>query len=180
MTQAVQAKLRWGAGGVAYETRFDWPTLGAVFGVLADTLDLNAVIKGGSASSVAFPSLDVVPVLGAFMVPGFGIDPAPLRWFEANSAPVPMGASVYFAVKPFARKLSVVGPFARDFVEVRWEDSSGTTIRVQAFRFPTAPAFGDMDVVLDVPSGASFVKITNAPLAPNAVTFLCEWKIGLT
>ncbi len=170
---ALQCVLGWGAGGAKWETRFDYPAAGATFGLCADRVDLNVQLRFASS---LYTTPGAVPVVGAFMVPGIAANPIPLWWMEAIRD-VASAGPVYFAVKPYARKLKLVAPgaSANDVWLVSWEDgAAGHTLSEDVV---IADAAG-MHAIIDVPSQATSVEIDNGGAAPQAL--FAQWQIGLT
>ena len=102
--RGLQLYLRWGSGGAAMETRFNYPVQGGTFGLTADSVDLSVLAPSGAPFT--YTSLNDVPQVGAWMCPGQAANPTPLRWPEGLSI-IPTGQSKYFAVKPFARQVEV-------------------------------------------------------------------------
>jgi hypothetical protein len=163
---ALVVKLRWGAGGVAWNTEFDYPAAGGVFGVTADNINIDVALKSDVAPYVLLAD---VPVVGAFMVEGQASDPSPLRWFE-GSAQVANGTSGFWAVKPYARKLHVTTIDAT-LTNIVWRDTVGNVLR--RHRLPAAP----VDIDIDVPGQATVVEVANGGAAVTA--YALEWKMGL-
>jgi len=171
-TEALQVKLRWGAGGVAFETRFDYPLVGATFGVTADLVDVNVGFRG--AAPTFADALDV-PVVGAFMVPGVAADPSPLRWFDVESGPLNSGytAVARWSVKPWARRVRVElfgAASTGNGVDIIFTDRNGTIVSQLRTACPLAQVF-------DVPAQAAILEVSHNEAA-NIVARV-EWYIGL-
>lgn len=171
-SMGMRVELRWGAGGFAGVTQFDYPAVGCAFGLTCDTVDLSVITPDPGAPAVY--TAETVPQVGAWMVEGIAADPSPLRWLEPvrNLA---AGTVRYFMVKPFARKLHMA--IAAASVIVAWHDRAGATLFSQAFEVDPATPGQFLDVVLDVPAQSVYVDIQN----PGAVDASCslEWQIGL-
>lgn len=187
----LQCTMRWGAGGVSFITQFDYPATGGVFGVTADTIDINVDVKG-STNVQTFMQPDNVPVVGAFMVEGVAADPTPLRWQE-NRGLVPVGGigAHFYTVKPFARKVRIVAPFdsltgggGGNQLYIQWMALVGpgpglgnvsTTVLVDT---ETAGLGGGINAVLDVPQGAQLM-LMNVLNGVQTNVFV-EWYIGFS
>jgi hypothetical protein len=166
---ALAMKLRWGAGGTSFETRFDYPVAGASFGVTADMVDLSALPRG-VIPTYANPGL--VPIVGAFMVPGVAADPSPLRWFDVASGLLSSAgiAVAMWSVKPYARRVRVEllgGPSAS--VDIIFEDTAGSIISQQRVAAPGT-------FIVDVPAQATILEVSNNT-ATN-ISVRVEWYIG--
>lgn len=161
----LRCALRWGAGGAAFQTEFDYPLQGVSFGIVADTLDLN-VAMGVDPTLYPFATVDAIPIVGGFMVPGHSPDPAPLRWCEPSNAAPGAGASVFWSVKPYARRVRV---------NVYNAGANSYTIQMSGYnRLIT----GDSDNVYDIPAGTRFLRFINGAGGPTVSA--PEWHIGLT
>jgi len=170
---ALQLNLRWGAGGVAFQTRFDYPQMGGVFGIIADHVTLDAVFRGGRTFPGGAPTPATTPVLGAFMVEGKVADPSPLRWLEKFQTLDAVG--IWWAIKPYSRavRISVVSAGAQNIL-VEFADSNGNVIRAESFAVPVTAG---VTVTYDLTSIATLVKLTADVETGSAVSV--EWKIGL-
>jgi hypothetical protein len=167
----MQVRLRWGAGGAAFETAFDYPAQGGSFSIAAEAVDLNVGFRNPVAAGYA--SADLVPIVGAFMVPGgYNAEPNPLRWREVPVTLAAVGVA-WFAVKPYARRLRITSFDAATRIDVQWADSGGATLQSRRFDLAGVGA----DILLDVPALATVVEIVNRG-AGNA-TYAPEWHIGL-
>ncbi len=169
----LQCIMRWAAGGVSYETRFDYPVAGGSFGVTADQLDLNVFIRPGQQLGI---EPEIVPVIGAWMVEGQAADPTPMRWAErpiiANAA-----STHYWSVKPYARKLHIVAPLTTLITGQFFAVSGiGATVGLREFRAQEPTAGAGVDTFVDVPAGAEIVSIVNSGSA--ASTIYAEWHMG--
>lgn len=171
LTAALQLYMRWGAGGVAYQTRFDYPAHGVIFAVTFDTMDLRAVVRG--EQSVLYATEDDVPNVGAFMVEGVPADPTPLAWQEAPGALALVGDSLFWSVKPYARRLRVSAPGSTR-ITVTFLDTQGAVV-FQESAVPVA-AGGTPVADVPVPVAATVVQVTNN--AGAAATAFLEWRIG--
>jgi hypothetical protein len=169
-SQALQVALRWGAGGAAFQTRFDYPIFGASFGLTADTVDLNVTLKN-PAFSTTYASLAVVPVVGAFMVEGVAVEPSPVEWFERLLVVGAAPQSRTWSVKPYSKQLLLTASgSAGGADQVVWVDSSNTIIEVVVL--PGDGTFG-----FDVPlSAVGIIYIKNG--AP-ATSVALRWQINL-
>jgi len=172
--------LRWGAGGCAFETLFNYPAGGGTFGVVADTLDLNVGFHGAALS---YGDLLDVPVLGAFMVEGTAADPTPLRWRElgdpglAGLVVIANGSDAFWAVKPYARRLRIITADQLTRYRVDWLDTASGLIVAHRFDIPAGETGNQAGVSLVVPATATVVRIVNNGAAPAA--YALEWEIGL-
>jgi hypothetical protein len=168
-----QCSLRWGAGGVAFTTRFDYPAHGAIFGLTADTLDLKF------SPDPAAGSISAVPQVGAFMVPGVAADPTPLRWLEPQRSLAAFPAAGFtrqWAVKPYARKLklAVTGAGVGGEFQINWTDTAGISLMIERY---TKTDTGEV-IVTDIPSMATIAFVAN--LSATLIDVVLEWQIGLT
>jgi hypothetical protein len=166
--------LRWGAGGTAFTTRFDYPVHGAIFGVTADTFDLRV-----HWSEEVVPE---IPDIGAFMVPGIAADPSPLHWLELLVLAVPPfpgpGNIIKWAVKPWAREVRVAvsnpAGLVIGAVQATWLNTSGAVVFSERLQIPNS----GQPFSLEVPGAATVLTIAN--LSVNSVDLFVEWQIGLT
>lgn len=169
---ALQVALRWGAGGTSFETRFDYPVNGCAFGLLADSVNVDVVVRGAPAPADT-PTLADVPVIGAFMVPGIAADPTPLRWRDVDSGLLNSAATAIarWSVKPYARRVRVEfqGPAANTFI--LFTDTAGVVLSQYV---NTAPGF----YIVDVPAQATLLEVNNNSAVNIAARV--EWYIGLT
>lgn len=176
---ALQMRIRWGAGGVRYQTAFDYPVAGGAFGVTADMVDIDVTLRSGIAQQAIDPSQ--IPVVGAFMVPGQAADPSPLRWLEADTA-IAQLAGASWSVKPYARQLRVD---ARGCTKatLAWFILSGAapnTQQLKAINLVEKTAGEGIAALVDVPAQAEIVgitAITNTGGTPTS--FFLEWYMGL-
>ena len=166
--QFLRCKLRWGAGGVAFVTEFDYPSTGGAFGVTCDQMDLTVE----SAIPFVIPIAEV-PVIGAWYVEGQAADPSPLRWREL-SAIIGAGAALSWAVKPYTRavRLGFSGRPAVGDTTIRFLDVDANVLWTERPDFAVNPL---SSIVLEVPAHASVMTI--ASVAGQAVTV--EWMAGL-
>lgn len=175
----LQCRVLWGAGGVRYAASFDYPAMGGVFGVTADTLDFNVALRNDGAQTAIAP--DQIPVVGAFMVEGRPADPTPLRWLElATSIAVNAGAS--WSVKPFARKLRVTAPGSQK-ATLAWLIVSGVpgnTAVIENTTLVETTAGQGIDAVVDVPAQAEIAGVTGITHTGGLPQFYTlEWRMGL-
>lgn len=173
---ALQVRLQWGAGAVRYETRFDYPQTGGVFGVTADQLNLDVIPKAEEGQSLSYATENDIPVVGAFFCEGAPADPTPMAWLEVPRTLV--GATdAWYAVKPFSKTVNVCSmsrviasvtiEFYNTVGDVLWSTSISQT------------ASDTLRVELDVPRQATLMRIANgAPLANQEI--VAEWGIGLS
>lgn len=165
----MQVALRWGAGGAAFLSRFDYPLAGATFGLTADTVDVNVVFRD---APLAYAAMAIVPVVGAFMVPGLAADPSPLRWYD-NPGIVAAGDSGYWSVKPYARRVRVLISAANAVDSyVAFREGIGGILMQQSL------IAGRHALEIPVPAQASVFEYFNNG-AVN-VSVQVEWQIGLT
>lgn len=166
--QFLRCRLRWGAGGVAFVTEFDYPSTGGAFGVTCDQMDLTV----DTVIPLPFPVADV-PVIGAWYVEGRAADPSPLRWREL-SAIINAGAALSWSVKPYTRavRLGFQGRPAAPDITITFVDVDGNTLWTERPDFAVNPL---SSIVLEVPAHASVMTI--ASVAGAAVTI--EWMAGL-
>lgn len=162
-------QLRWGAGGVAWQTMFDYPCNGAVFGVTADTLYLDVVPKAGTP--VLYPALANVPMVAAYMVEGRPANPTPLRYLDLTSTIV-TGQVTYWPVRPYARTIKLFCPAATaaSVVQLKWLTAGDLPIFEQQW-LATAQGF---QVELDVPPSAFAYSLTTTDALTNTVTPMSE------
>lgn len=176
VTSKLQCNLRWGAGGVSFLTRFDYPMAGATFGVTADSFDLDVFVQAPGGQQ-AIPAASV-PVVGGFMVPGIAAEATPLRWLDVT-AQVGVGLFADWSVKPYARRVRVIAP-TTDKVGISFITLNGASIVFvlgTTNRFETEAGAG-VDAVVDIPAGTEIVRLFNSSAAgPKAIT--PEWWIGL-
>ena len=181
---SLQLLLRWGAGGVAFETAFDYPFAGGVFGFTADTMDLNVGFRG--VAPVYGDPLDV-PVVGAFMVPGQVQDSAPLRWRELDPLgltgfiDIGAGNTASFAVKPFTRRVRISSPDATTRYRVVFVDANNATLWEENIAIAVGPGTAVLgqsppSSTLQVPAAAAVMTIVNNG---GASVWTVEWEIGL-
>ncbi len=166
--QFLRCALRWGAGGVAFTTEFDYPSTGGVFGVTCDQMDLTV----DTVIPLPFPQADV-PVIGAWYVEGYAADPSPLRWREL-SAIINAGAALSWSVKPYTRavRLGFQNRPAAPDVTITFADVDNNTLWTERPDFTVNPL---SSIVLEVPAHASVMTV--ASVAGAAVTI--EWMAGL-
>jgi hypothetical protein len=169
-----KCRLRWGAGGTAFETQFDYPQHGAIFGVTADTFDLVALFND--------PSVVVaVPDIGAFMVPGVAADPTPLHWLETSQGltVTPAAGSLRFwAVKPWARqvRISLASLGVGGEVQLSWLDTVGVAAYAAILAIPPGTTGSTFD--FEIPAVATVMALRG--LGPFIVQVSLDWQIGLT
>lgn len=169
---ALQLFVRWGAAGVSFETAFDYPALGGVFGITCDTVDVNVRVKG--PQPIAFADENEVPNVGAFLVEGTPADPSPMAWLESPASIVP-GNDVFYAVKPFSREVRIRTSGATRMT-IEWLNTAGTTL---ASRELTVVAPDDLFIVEPVPRQASVLRIV-VTTGSNPSAVYTEWGIGLS
>lgn len=169
-----KCELRWGAGGTAFTTRFDYPVHGCIFGVTADTFDLNVVWPPEVVAEV--------PDVGAFMVPGVAADQTPLHWLEPllagiAASPGPGNIGVW-SVKPWAREariaVSAPGGGAIGAVQVTWQNTAGAVV----FSERKAITASGEAFSVEVPGAATILRLANLGAVP--IDAFVEWQIGLT
>lgn len=173
---ALQCTVRWGAGGVSFYTRFDYPMMGGVFGLVADTFDLNVFVNVPSTQDGIPP--DQVPLVGAFMVPGVAQDKHPLRWLE-QKATIGAGDTAWWGLKPYAKKMHVVMPLATK-ATVQFASRNGAgggIVGLTSRTFVESPAGSGIDEVIDVPAASELVAVTNGG-GVGSLAFV-EWWMGL-
>ena len=168
----MQIALNWGAGGAAFQTRFDYPLAGATFGLTADTVDLNVTFRNGSPT---YASQGIIPVVGAFMVQGTAADPSPLRWAEEPRLALST-QTLYWTIKPYARKLLVQIGATHNGANsyLGWRDGIGGLFWQRWI--PTG--YGEYE--LDVPAQASVFEFYNDGAFVGGCPIGLEWRIGLT
>jgi hypothetical protein len=170
--------LRWGAGGVAGETRFDYPYAGCVFSIVADNVDLK-VIDPASATAT-YASQGQVPRFGAFMVPGTPGDVDPLTFGDVQSSTSQaIGQVAYWFIKPYARTVRInqllIANAAQAF-SVEILDGGGVPL-VASFRYLDT---GNGPPELPVPAGAEYLRVTNLTGGGGGQVFRPIWTIGLS
>lgn len=181
--KGLRVRLRFGAGGAAVVTMFDYPANGACFGVTADLLDIDVVPIDEDDPKV-YPSVETIPFVGAWFVEGNAADPSPLQWAEVPQL-LGEAAVLYYSVKPFARQLEITssgGNVDEGGLQVDWHDTDGALVKRE--NIPNVPQFvgqavggGNCYARLEVPSQATYCNIGNGNTA--TVTMLATWKIGL-
>lgn len=178
VTSKLQALLRWGAGGVSFLARFDWPMAGGVFGVTADQFDLSVFVdNGGSAQQGIAPAQ--VPVIGAFMVPGQPSDPTPLRWYDKPPpADIGVGAFADWSVKPYARRVRVISPAPLVGISFLTCNGAGIVYVIGGVARKESAAGAGIDAVVDIAAGAEIVRVFNGDGAV-ARSINVEWWMGL-
>lgn len=165
----LRVALRWGAAGASFQTEFDYPSTGGVFGVTCDTLDIKVV-----------PSLPVsllpsaVPTVGAWYVEGQAADPTPLRWRELSTV-VNNGASAAWSIKPYTRRVRV-GLLGRPAAGIRIEfkDTSGAVLWTNDIDVALSV---NGEALLEVPAHGAVMVLSNTSGAAQGVTV--EWLAGL-
>ena len=170
---ALQMLVSWGAGGIRYQTAFDYPALGGTFSITCDAMDIDVGVKGNQV--IAYNDLNLIPVVGAFYVEGAPVDDTPMAWLEPLGA-VPAGGNTFWAVKPFAKELVfAINGGAITSVRVEFLNTAGTTLWVRNY----TRVVGDPDVAdtIQVPRQATVVRIV---CLGGAGTASLEWGIGLS
>jgi hypothetical protein len=169
-----KCRLRWGAGGTAFETKFDYPQHGAIFGVTADTFDLAVEFNPAVVASV--------PDIGAFMVPGVAADPTPLHWLEGlqGFAVFPaLGSDRFWAVKPWARtvriSLNTLAPGISEFT-FTFLDTAGVGAYFATLTVPLGHTGATFE--FEVPAVATVLALRN--IGPAITNVAIDWQIGLT
>ena len=141
-------QVRWGAGAATFTTQFDYPYNGAVFGVTAETLYLEVLLKQGQAP-ITYATMAEVPYIGAFMVEGRPANPTPLRWLDVGAiVPATASGTIYWPVRPFARTLDLYitnGSPAADF-ELVWCNADGTAVYTTSFQLATTTGNFSFDI----------------------------------
>lgn len=177
----LQLLLRWATGGVELRTQFDYPVLGGVFGLSAERVNLDVVLKPWPLP-VTYATQDVLPVVAAFMTPGRPATKSPLQWVDQTAGLAATGDSNYYIVKPFARKLQLIASgmtfVSGDSYIVEWGNiATGALYRdiVVPSVVPSGNSY--FDVTFDVPAAAQYVRLVNE--ATNAVSIHPIWHIGL-
>lgn len=168
---ALQVAVQWGAGGVRYETKFDYPALGGTFSVTADAMDVFATVKNPQA--IVYVAANV-PVIGAFFVEGAPVDDTPMAWAEEGINVLAAGAPAW-SVKPFAKELLLIAEPAITDLRVQWLNTLGTVLSQLDF---AAVAGNSYNLRLDVPRQATVVRVTNRGAVAGGVWL--EWGIGLS
>lgn len=166
----MQVLLSWGSGGTRFNTQFDYPLAGKVFGLTADSVELSVGLKT-PANPTNYASPTLLPVVGAFMVEGVVTDPVPLRWQEPIVT-IAIGGADLWSVKPYARRAHISLATAGNYV-VTWLDGAGGTVWEQ----PIAAGDG-RNLLIDVPAQAAVLAMVNGTGA--LATMQLEWQIGLT
>lgn len=166
---ALMVKVLWGAGGVRFETQFDYPALGGTFSITADAMDISVLPRSNAVISYTLPN--DIPVIGAFYVPGAPVDDTPMAWLE-TPVNIAVAASAFWSVKPFAKDV-LVWLGAQD-ATLTWLNTQGFTVAQERI-VVAAPA--TVQVRRDVPRQASVLQVTNN--AGGIAAFL-EWGIGLS
>lgn len=171
--ETLQVKLRWGAGGVRSETRFDYPMLGGTFSITADSMDIGVASK--YASAVTFGSPEEIPIIAGWYVEGAPVDNTPMGWSELPCG-INAGSDAYFSVKPYAKELLLSIQTA---TQVRLEWLNANTALLALVRvFPTVIASPSDQPVIQVPRQAALLRVVNDSGANG--TFYLEWGIGLS
>jgi hypothetical protein len=174
----LQVTIRWGAGGAAWQTKFDYPAVGGMFGITADALDLDVDFRDPAAIAV-YATEGQIPVIGAFMVEGVNIEPTPLRWRED---PVDLATNVpaFWAIKPYARRLRLATHVDTTLI-VSWLDRTGNNLWQDIVR----PAVGNgavtalgVEAILPVVQNAVAIAVNSDAVAVAVINL--EWQIGLT
>jgi hypothetical protein len=168
--QALAVDLRWGAGGASFNTLFDYPLAGGTFGVTADTLDLN--VRFRVQPPAPYASLNLVPVIGAFMVPGNETSELPLRWFDNVVGGAPGASPRFWTVKPYSRRVKISITANSATPSLRFLDALTNNIQVTPL-----PAT-DFTQVFEVPAQAAYMCVVTG--AGAGATIWVEWQIGLT
>lgn len=178
---ALQVALDWGAGGIRYQTRFDYPAIGGTFGVVADMMDVNVQLKPSVGQPIAYNPEDV-PVVGAFYVDGAPSDPVPMSWLESPQDLAPEGGNdANYSVKPFSKYLNV-GMFATQIVDtpgallVQWLNTSGSLLSQNQLQIRFEAAYEAFRRIR-VPRQATVVRFVNLGLRP--ITVYPEWEISI-
>lgn len=171
--ETLQVKLRWGAGGVRSETRFDYPMLGGTFSITADSMDIGVASK--YASAVTFGSTAEIPIIAGWYVEGAPVDNTPMGWSELPCG-VLAGADAYVSIKPYAKEL-LLGMAGATQARIEWLNASTATISIVRV-FPTVIGSPMEQVILQIPRQAVLVRIVNDSAANG--TFYLEWGIGLS
>lgn len=175
-TLGLQMQLRWGRGGVSFSTAFDYPNNGAVFGVTADTVYLDAILKPGQVP-IVYPTLGDVPTIAAYMTEGRPANPTPLRWTDVQGAVGPgVLTPTYWSVKPFARQLTLYIPEASagSTFELVWLNGSGTAVYQVFWTLPAGQT--NYIQVLDVPANAVAFFVAQSGAA--AATVIPVWELS--
>jgi hypothetical protein len=167
-TLGLQCFLQVRAGAVSYQTAFDYPFAGAVFGIACDALQLDVVLKQGQ-SPITYAALAAVPVIGAFMAEGKPATQSPLRWMDVHAVLAASSAltPTYWPVRPFARTLDiyVTSCPAADVFELEWVDAGGGAVYTQFF---TSGADTFVNASFDVPPTAVAWALTHSSTAGTA------------
>lgn len=170
--------LAWGAGGVRYQTVFDYPVAGGTFGLLADTLDLNVVDPVLGTTTVT--TLDDTPVFAAFMAPGSpGGHCTMMLSDRSSSAGQAIGQFAFWSIKPFARRLwmtQLVYANANVPYLVEMSDAGGTPLFASA-QVTDGRSFPQP---IPVPSGSALLKVTNLAAGGAGQIFRPLWEIELS
>lgn len=168
----LQVSVDWGAGGIRYQTAFDYPALGGTFSITCDRMDISVGVKGNQA--IAYNDINLVPVVGAFYVIGAPVDPTPMAWLEPVGG-VLAGADAFWAVKPFSKELvfSVAG--AATTTRIEFLNTLGTTLWSR--QYVRGAGTSDIADVVQVPRQATVVRFV---CLGGAATIYLEWGIGLS
>lgn len=173
---ALQVLVMWGAGGIRYQTAFDYPAVGGTFSITADSLDVSVGFKGNPAP-IVFASENEVPVVAAQYVEGAPVDPTPMAWLET---PLALGglADAFYAIKPFTEDVNLWVGTTGAAVErygVEFLNTAGATL-VSADFLVQAP--GSDVRTLQVPRQATVMRVVNRTAVAKTVSI--EWGIGLS
>lgn len=164
----LQCFLQFRAGAVAYQSAFDYPYNGAVFGLTADTVQLDVVLKQGQ-TPILYPTQAAIPVIGAFMVEGRPATQSPLRWMDVPAVLAISSAltPTFWPVRPFARKLTLICPScpANDEFEFFWVNAAGSAVYQQ---FWNSGALTYFEQQLDIPPTAVAYSLTHSSTAQAA------------
>lgn len=156
-----KVNLAWGAGGIRQQAVFDYPMAGGTFSVFADTVDLSV---SGIDPTQVYVQESMLPIFGAFMVPGSCAQSAGMRLSDVPQAANTLaGNTVRWAVKPHGRWLWVAqlnGANIADQYTVGFDNVSTLWASLQqegAGSINTAPN------PIPVPPQATFVTLTAGP-----------------
>lgn len=173
--ETLAARVRWGAGGVRSETAFDYPMTGGTFAITADSMDISVAAKFGG--TVVFGAQDEIPVVAGWYVEGAPVDATPMAWAEIPVT-VAGGNDVYFAIKPYAKTVTIRADTtgaAVERIQVEWLKSDATLVARNVYDVQAPSSF---DLVLEPVHAATVLRL----VASGAVakTFYVEWGIGLS
>lgn len=176
-TSSLQILVSWGAGGIRYQTAFDYPALGGTFSITCDTLDVSVRLRGVPPPGAQYTDPNEIPVIGAHYVEGAPVDPTPMAWMEPVLG-LAGGADAFWAVKPFAKDVIITVGATGAAVErwgYDWLNTAGAVL-ASFDRLFQAP--GSEIVTLQVPRVATVLRVVNRTAVAKSLNI--EWGIGLS